>query len=102
MNQINAGDCETLNKTFNQGHFLVETISRSSNMSRLLLCGQAVTWSRETIPAFILIDNFLLFEYQDKKVDTSLVNVSFCEALSEAASPTATSNTGTMQNKILD
>lgn len=71
-------------------------------MLRLLLCGQTVSWSGETIPAFILIDNFLLFGYQDKKVDTSLVNVSFCEALSEAASPTATSNTGTMQNKILD
>ena len=58
-------------------------------MLRLLLCGHVVSWSRETIPAFILIDNFLLFEYQDKKVDTSLVNVSFCEALSEAGSPTA-------------
>ena len=55
-------------------------------MSTLLLCGQGVSWSGETIPAFILIDNFLLSEDQDKKVDTSLVNVTFCEALSEPAS----------------
>ena len=70
-------------------------------MLRLLLCGQTVSWSGETIPAFILIDNFLLFEDQDKKVDTSLVNVTFCEALSEPASPTASRPAGTMQNKIL-
>ena len=96
-----------MNKTFNPAVWTISQLkpsaeARSSTMLRLLLCGQVVSWSRETIPAFILIDNFLLFEYQDKKVDTSLVNVSFCEALSEAASPKATSNTGTMQNKILD